>query len=136
MSTAAQEPYLKQKVDYTRAITRELVARHTVEWEQQGKKLLSAVLFGPLAADEWSEEIWLLEVVKGYPYPSRSPEPTAIKFKSTRQFPMFGHLRIWVWSPEEFRDAVSNDHPFITQLRTDPKEYLVDAGHLVKKSLG
>jgi hypothetical protein len=136
MSTAAQEPYLKQKIDYTKALTRELVSQHAVEWRQEGKKLLSAVLFGPLAADEWSEEIWLLEVVRGYPYPSNSPEPSSIKFKSTRQFPMYGHLRLWVWSPKEIRDAVSNDHPFIEQIRAEAKEYLVDHGDLAKKLLG
>lgn len=131
----AATAYLKRRIDYTKGLTQELVAQHTIEWELEGKKLIGAVLFGPLAADEWSEEIWLLEVVRGYPYPSKGSEPSAIHFPSTRQFPMYGHLRLWVWSPEEYRDAVSQHHPFIEHLREEPKEYLIDRGGFLKKSL-
>lgn len=136
MSRPAADPFLDAKVEYSRAITARLVDLHKAEWKKQNKKLVSAVLFGPLASGEYDEEIALLEVVKGYPYPGLSPEPAAIRFPSTRQFPMFGHLRLWVMSPEELKEAAQAGHGFVETLMAEPKVYLYDDHRFAERLLG
>ncbi len=136
MSSLAINPYLRAKVDYIRAVTKELVIEHREEYLSQKMKLTAAVLFGPLAREEYSEEIWLLEIVEGYPYPSKTPEPLAVTFRATKDFPLLGHLRLWAMSPDEFRDALESGHPFATHLRDEPKEFLLDVGGRARKLLG
>jgi hypothetical protein len=126
MATATKNPYATAKVDYIVALTRELVAAHESEYAAGKMKLVGAVLFGPLAEGSYSEEIWLLEIVEGYPYPRKTPEPQAIKFRSTRDFPMLGHLRLWVMNPAELCDATEAHDPLIEQVRAEPKIFLLD----------
>jgi hypothetical protein len=79
------------------------------------------------------EEIWLLEIVEGYPYPRKTPEPQAISFRSTRDFPMLGHLRLWVRSPAELTAAAGVRDPLIEPVRAKPKLFLIEpAKHLAR----
>jgi hypothetical protein len=112
-----------------------LVAAHEFEYTAQKMKLIGAVLFGPLAEGNYSEEIWLLEIVEGYPYPRKTPEPQAINFRSTRDFPMLGHLRLWVMSPEELADAAETHDPLIEQVRAEPKIFPIEPPKHLSKLL-
>src|SRR6266576_204002 len=96
MPASHATPYLDARIDYARRLTDELVRHHQSEWSREGMRLISAIYHGPMAAGEYDEEIQLLEIVEGLPYPSENPEPLAVRFSSTRQFPMYGHLRLRV----------------------------------------
>ena len=113
------ELYLSHKIHYARNITQELVEHHKQEWARKGNRLVSAILFGPLAANppEYDESINLLEIVEGYTASPRSGNSVTDEFESTSQFPMFGRLKLRVMNPTEFREAVSANHPLIGELR-------------------
>ena len=124
-------PYLSHQIEYTRNITLELVEQHKRAWQAKGKQLVSAILFGPLAAKEYDENINLLEIVKGYPAQMGA---TMHEFQSTRQFPMYGRLRLRVISPEEFKKVVAMKSPFIEEIR-DQKEFLFDQRQFAERLL-
>lgn len=125
-------PYLSHEIEYARNITLELVEQHKKVWREKGYQLVSAILFGPLAAKEYDENINLLEIVRGYPARMGA---AFHEFQSTRQFPMYGRLRLRIISPEEFKQAVSMNSPFIQEIR-EQKEILFDqrefAGRLLR----
>jgi len=131
MPAAQSAPYLPHEIEYTRNITLELVEQHKRAWQAKGKKLVSAILFGPLAVKEYDENINLLEIVEGYP-----PKGSAVihEFESTRQFPMYGRLRLRIVSPEEFKSAVTNQSPWIASVR-DQNLILSDTREFAKKLL-
>jgi len=132
MPTTRSAPYLPHEIAYTKSITRELVNQHKLAWREKGKQLVAAILFGPLADGEYDENINLLEIVRGYPAPTGA---SVHEFQSTRQFPMYGRLRLRFISPEEFKKAVTVDSPFIEEIRGQ-YEILFDqrqfAGRLLK----
>src|SRR5438552_1389770 len=131
---ATESPaYLSHEIEYTRNITRELVEQHKRAWQTKGKRLVSAILYGPLAATppEYDENIPLLEIVEGYPATGGAP---VHEFESTRQFPMYGRLRLRIMSPEEFKRAVTIHSPAIADVR-DQKEFLFDRRQFAKKLL-
>ena len=134
MRTLQAEPYLAHKIEYTRNITRDLVEQHKTAWQQKGKRLMAAILFGPLAVNEYDENIHLLEIVEGYPYPRPRTGPLVHEFESTRQFPMYGRLQLYVMSPREFAEAVAANHPLIEENR-EQKEILFDHRDFVQKLL-
>lgn len=133
MSASQAVPYLGAKIDYILRLTKELVEEHRKEWVREGMQLRSAIYHGPLAADEYDEEIQLLEIVEGLPYPSTTREPPVIHFASTREFPMFGHLKLRVMSPEEFTDRLLDGS--LAALRSSPKRFLVDQDGFAKQLL-
>ena len=131
MAATQSAPYLPHEIEYTRNITRELVEQHKQAWQSKGKHLVSAILFGPLAAKEYDENINLLEIVKGYPASGGAPMH---EFESTNQFPMYGRLRLRIMSPEEFKRAVASHSPLIAGMRGQ-KEFLFDQHQFAKKLL-
>jgi hypothetical protein len=134
MPIAKSEPYLAHRIEYTRNITGELVELHKAAWKDRGLRLVSAILFGPLASGQYDEDINLLEIVKGYPSGSRSTSVPTFEFPSTRQFPMYGRLRLQVMNPDEFRSAVQERYPIIEELRHQRK-LLFDANGFARKLL-
>jgi len=134
MGTTQSEPYLAHKIDYSLKITRELVEKHKGAWQAEKKELVSAILFGPLAVHEYDENIQLLEIVKGFPYPRPRNGVSVHEFESTRQFPMYGRLRLHIMSPQEFTEAVSANHPLIGEIRANRK-FLFDHRDFAKKLL-
>lgn len=83
-------PFSRAKASYAQAITDELVEHHRREWSAEGKELVSAVLFGPLALGEFADTIELLEIVRGFPPSSPGTDPSAFEFRSTQFVPHGG----------------------------------------------
>jgi hypothetical protein len=131
MPATQPAPYLPYEIAYTQSITRELVNQHKRAWREKDKQLVSAILFGPLAEGEYDENINLLEIVKGYPGQMGAP---VHEFQSTRQFPMYGRLRLRVISPEDFKEAVAMNSPFIEEMR-DQKQILFDQRQFAERLL-
>lgn len=131
MPATQSAPYLPHEIAYTRSITEELVKQHKRAWLEDGKHLVSAILFGPLADGEYDENINLLEIVKGYP---ARMGVAMHEFQSTRQFPMYGRLRLRVISPEEFKEAAAMNAPFIEEIRAQ-KEILFDQRQFAERLL-
>ena len=133
MPVTGSAPYLPHEIEYTRNIIRELVEQHKRAWQSKGKRLISALLYGPLAATppEYDENIPLLEIVEGYPARGGA---AVHEFESTSQFPMYGRLRLRIMSPEEFKKAVASHSPVIADIR-DKKEFLFDQRQFAKKLL-
>lgn len=127
-------PFSRAKASYAQAITDELVEHHRHEWSAEGKELVSAVLFGPLALGEFADTIELLEIVRGFPPSSPGTDPSAFEFRSTQLFPMAGRLRLWVMNPEEFEQVMRGDG--IAGLRGQPLRYVFDTGNYARRVLG
>ena len=131
MPVTQSAPYLPYEIAYTQSITEELVKQHKRAWREKGKELVSAILFGPLADGEYDENIHLLEIVRGYTAPMGA---ATHEFQSTRQFPMYGRLRLRVISPEEFKKAIGMNSPFVEEIRGQ-KKILWDQRHFAERLL-
>jgi len=131
MSATQTAPYLSYELKYTLNITEELVRQHKQAWQKKGLALVSAILYGPLAAGEYDEDIQLLEIVKGFP---QNTDSRPYEFPSTRQFPMYGRLRLRVMSPEEFKASIKNSSALISEVKGQMK-ILRDQGKFAEKLL-
>jgi hypothetical protein len=88
-----------------------------------GPCLQAVVVFGDLAAERFTTDIWVVEVIDGEP-DLKGQGPQAKVFPTSEHLRLRGHLYYFSLSPEDFERLTAEGHPLMREIAAEYRAVL------------